>query len=129
MVSSRKGKTFSAGRRSRCVAFDLDLDGLPDLASVGETGDVTIQIALPTGGHAPPERYPAGAWLTRIAAGSLDSDGLPDLVILDPYLGHARSSSGQGQESSSAAIGWRSDSLRSAKFGRLITMGAPIFAF
>jgi hypothetical protein len=71
------------------VAIDIDLDGLNDIASVGNSSDVTIQRALSTGGFDTPERYQAGMILSRVTAGRLDSDRFPDLVALDSQAGHA----------------------------------------
>jgi VCBS repeat protein/HYR domain-containing protein/thrombospondin type 3 repeat protein len=78
------------------VAIDLDLDGSPDIASVGGSGEVTIHLASPAGGFSSPERYPAGVRLAAISAGHLDSDGLPDLIALDTSMGHAAVLSGLG---------------------------------
>ncbi len=71
------------------VASDLDLDGLPDIASVGGTGEVTIQLALPAGGFASPIHYAVGTQLTAIAAARLDSDDLPELIAIDTSPVHA----------------------------------------
>ena len=45
------------------VALDLDLDGLPDIATVGGSGEISIQLATRLGGFASPDRYQAGTRL------------------------------------------------------------------
>jgi hypothetical protein len=79
------------------IARDLDADGLIDLAWTGESSTGALAIAKGGGEtFATPQRYLTGSRGTGLAAGDLNEDGIPDLVVSDDLGGAVRTLLGQG---------------------------------
>jgi hypothetical protein len=75
---------FAASRGVVAMAFaDLDGDGDPDIAMVGQGGSMTIYINQRMGDYET-RAVPAnvGAGVVAIAAADIDGDGTPDFVVL-----------------------------------------------
>ncbi len=80
----REGETVTGA-----VARDLDGDGILDLASVGETGDLVIHRGLPSGGFDSPRRLAVGINLNTMVASEINDDPPPDLIVIDRTMGRA----------------------------------------
>jgi FG-GAP-like repeat len=64
------------------LAADLDLDNLADLAYTARSQDqLGVILHEADGGFAAPMQFPTGAAPASVAAGDLNGDGLPDLVV------------------------------------------------